>query len=182
MSNWGLIFPALLGSGVVAAALTQGVVATCDLLKRRASARVVALDLVLSLEKFGCGCANLAAETNRFHYSAGAIGSMPSEMPALPDIPSDQDFSLLPIGIASTFLEFQASVEQANVSLQDECAADIFELAMPLIVRHGEMGFALARRFRRKMGLPDLMSKDLRHGWRYLVEEGRGLTLHAGPA
>ncbi len=169
--DWPTVVTTVLGSGVVAATVTQGLTILRELSRRKLEGRIVALTAALTLERFGSGCAERVADTVNHRYSDGALGKVHWRMPEMQPLKTETDLNLLPLQVASMLLEFQASIDQANVDLQDELANDHFELAMPIFLRLGEAAFELGRIVRGKMGLPSVKSRDFDIHLEYLCEE-----------
>ncbi len=168
--DWPTVGTTVLGSRVVAATVTQGFSALREHSKRKADGRMVALTAALALDRFGSACAELVADTVNNRYSDGALGKVHWNAPKIEPLQSTE-LNLLPLAVASMLLEFEASVDQANVDLQDEFAQDHFEQAMPIFLRLGEAAFDLARKVRANMRLRLVESRDIDVRREYLSEQ-----------
>lgn len=169
--DWPTVATTVLGSGVVAAAVTQGIIALRDHTKHKADGRMAALLAALALERFGSACAELVIDADNYHHSGGVVGRLHAKLPAMSPFRASIDLNLLPLYVTSILLEFEVSAEQANIDLQYEFAEDRFALSMPIFLRLGEAGFKVARKVREKMGLPHLLSHELGQSLRFLLEQ-----------
>ena len=169
--DWPTVATTVLGSGVVAAMATQGIATFREHAKRQGDGRMVAVSPALALERFGSACAELVADTVNHRYSDGVLGKIHLTMPEMQPLKNSVDLNLLPLRVASMLLEFEASVGQADVDLQDELAQDHFELAMPIFLRLGQAAFGIAREVREKMGFPPVKSRYIDMRLEYLSEQ-----------
>ncbi len=169
--DWPTVATTVLGSGVTAAVVTQGIAAFRDHTQRRARGRMVALSAAVALERFGCTCADLVADAANHHYSEGTMGAAHRELPVLQLSGAGADLNLLPIHVASLILEFEAAIGRADVDLQDTAPHSHFEQATPIFLRLGEEGFEIAMMVREKMCLPCSRSRDLDMRVEYLSEQ-----------
>jgi uncharacterized integral membrane protein len=156
-----MVATTVLGSGVIAAAVTQGITTLREHTKRVADGRMAALIAALTLERYGSACADFVTDTYHHHYSSSSAGEIHHKTPTLPPWRTNIDLNLLPLHVASKLLDFEVYIEEANANLNEEFATDHFLLAMPVFIDLGEASFELAKEVRQQMGLPHRQTHDL---------------------
>lgn len=179
--DWPTVVTTILGSGVVAAGVTQGITTLREGAKHKAEAQAAAQSCAIALEQFGAGCAELVVNLVKFRDSGGALGVVSTNLPTTSALRANVDLSLLPLSVASTLLQFEAAAARASVDLQDTFADDPLELALSICLRLGESSFDSAAQIRKKMTLPSDPSQDLNQRRAYLSEQRERSSGDIGP-
>lgn len=101
-------------SGLIGAALTQGIVWLREVRKGSKARRYWALRIALVFERFALACAHQLEEARLFRQSDGAAGAEYFALPALDALPSDVDWQALDQAIVSMVLNFPLELEESG--------------------------------------------------------------------
>ena len=173
VSTFGL----MLGSSVIAAALTQGITAIKDRFSKRETANFSALYLAMSFEGYGRECSNVLSESEMSLASDGNAGKRHGFLPEFPEVPATVDWKSLGIEITSKALALPVLVATTNVSIKTTW--DVTEEDMALTELHeaaagiGLQSFALAREVREKRSIPALVLNEKWNAFTHLTEKQR---------
>ena len=151
----------VLGSSVLAVAVTQGFTVVRDMFARNKTADYSALYLAMSLESYGRSCSELLSESEMSLASEGNAGRHHGSLIDMPDPPTTVDWRALGIDITAEALALPVLIATTNSTIKS--LWDISEEESALVELHeaaAEIGlqcFDLARSVREKRSIPPLV-------------------------
>lgn len=171
VSTFGL----MLGSSVIAAALTHGVTAVKDGISTKKTADYSALYLAMTLEAYARECSNMLSESEMALASDDNAGKRHAYLPEFPAVPTTVDWKSLGIEITAMALALPVLIATTNVSIGTTWDLTEEDLALTELHEAGaEIGlqcFALARDVREKRSIPPLALNEKWNAFSHLINK-----------
>jgi hypothetical protein len=180
----------VLGTGVVAAALTHGVSWWRDSRKEKASnlrdARYLALRLAVILERFAIDCSEVVGLVDTYAASKGSAGSQTTKLPEIGEFPSDSDWKTIDPKLAARALEFVNELLMAqqklnfswHVSDEDQITEECADDAALLGLRAWDLAHQLRQRHDLPRFTPAETSHDVEASLKARCDAARGRAEH----
>lgn len=152
-------FVVAIGSGLLGAVLTQGLVWARDAFASRRSRHYSALRLALMCERYAVGCASdIELRTGYHEEEEGSLLPTGMKLPDVPDMPDDIDFKIISTELMERIFSLAVEVrfeENALSSAADHLDGDdLVDEYLHAVARRGLQAWQLGIDIRKRSGLP----------------------------
>lgn len=146
-------------SGVLGAGLTQFAVWMRELVSSRRSRNFAALRLALMCEHYAVSCAsNIELRTGPNDEWEGPILPEGLKLPAIPSLPNDIDFKVVPVDLIEPIFSLDVEIRFAENALSSDAehldGEALLDAYLNAVAKRGLRAWDLGSAIRRRSGLP----------------------------